>query len=102
MENIFPGRNRLGFPGSSVSKESACSSGDLGSILGWEDPLEKEMVNHSSILAWKMPWTEEPGGLQSMESQSGTTDWLTLSLFRNRLLRDKRKLIVPTGNCIQR
>ena len=34
--------------------------------LGQEDPLEKEMVNHSSILAWEFPWTEEPGGLQSM------------------------------------
>ena len=34
--------------------------------LGWEDPLEKEMANHSSILAWKIPWTEEPRGLQSM------------------------------------
>ena len=37
--------------------------------LGWEDPLEKEMATHSSNLAWKIPWTEEPGGLQSMESQ---------------------------------
>ena len=37
--------------------------------LGWEDPLEKEMATHSSILAWSIPWTEEPGGLQSMESQ---------------------------------
>ena len=34
--------------------------------LGWEDPLEKEMTTHSSILAWKISWTEEPGGLQSM------------------------------------
>ena len=34
--------------------------------LGWEDPLEKEMAIHSSILAWEIPWTEEPGGLQSM------------------------------------
>ena len=33
--------------------------------LGWEDPLEKEMATHSSILAWRIPWTEEPGGLQS-------------------------------------
>ena len=33
--------------------------------LGWEDPLEKEMANHSNILAWRIPWTEEPGGLQS-------------------------------------
>ena len=37
--------------------------------LGWEDPLEKEMATHSSTLAWKIPWTEEPGKLQSMGSQ---------------------------------
>ena len=37
--------------------------------LGREDPLKKEMATHSSILAWRIPWTEEPGGLQSMESQ---------------------------------
>ena len=37
--------------------------------LGWEDPLEKEMATHSSILAWRIPWTEEPGGLQFMGSQ---------------------------------
>ena len=36
--------------------------------LGWEDPLEKEMATYSSILAWRIPWTEEPGGLQSMGS----------------------------------
>ena len=38
--------------------------------LGWEDPLEKGMATHSSILAWRIPWTEEPDGLQSMELQS--------------------------------
>ena len=38
-------------------------------FLGWEDPLEKEMATHSSILAWKIPWTEEPGGLHPMGSQ---------------------------------
>ena len=37
--------------------------------LGWEDPLEEEMATHSSILGWEIPWTEEPGGLQSMGSQ---------------------------------
>jgi len=37
--------------------------------LGWEDPLEKGMATHSSTLAWEIPWTEEPGGLQPMESQ---------------------------------
>ena len=41
--------------------------------LGWEDPLEKEMATHSSILAWRIPWTEEPGGLQSMGSQESDT-----------------------------
>ena len=37
--------------------------------VGWEDPWEKEMVTHSSILAWEIPWTEEPGGVQSMGSK---------------------------------
>ena len=41
-------------------------------FLGWEDPLEKEMATHSSILAWRIPWTEEPGGLQSMGHKSWT------------------------------
>ena len=58
-----------GFPGGSVSKESACSAEDLGSIPGWENPLEEGMATHSSIVAWKIPWMEEPGGLQSMGSQ---------------------------------
>ena len=46
--------------------------GDLGLIPGWEDLLEMEMATHSSILAWKIPRTEEPGRLQSMGSQSRT------------------------------
>ena len=41
-------------------------------FLDWEDPLEKEMAAHSSTLAWEIPWTEEPGGLQSMGSQRWT------------------------------
>ena len=46
--------------------------------LGPEDPLEKEMATHSSILAWRIPWTEEPGGLQSMgRKESDTTERLT-------------------------
>ena len=45
--------------------------------LGWEDPLEKEMTSHSSILAWEIPWTEEPGGLQSMGLQKVGYDQLT-------------------------
>ena len=53
----------------SDGKESAYNKGDLGSIPGWEDPLEKGMATHSIILAWRVPWTEE---LQSMGSQSRT------------------------------
>ena len=41
--------------------------------LGWEDPLEKEMATHASILAWRIPWREEPGGLQPMASQNSPT-----------------------------
>ena len=58
-----------GFPGGSEGKASACNMGDLGSIPGLEDPLEKEMATHSNILAWRIPWTEEPGRLQSVGSQ---------------------------------
>ena len=59
----------LGFPGSSDSKASACNAGDLGSIPGLGRSPEKEMATHSSTLAWKIPWTEEPGRLQSMRLQ---------------------------------
>ena len=45
------------------------NAGDTGSISGQEEPLEKEMETHLSILAWRIPWTEEPGALQSMGSQ---------------------------------
>ena len=50
-------------------KNLPANAGDTGSIPGREDPLKKEMATHSSILAWEIPWTEEPGGLQSMGSQ---------------------------------
>ena len=56
-------------PGGSDGKETVCSVGDLVRSLSQEDSLEKEMATHSSILAWKIPWTEEPGRLQSMGSQ---------------------------------
>ena len=60
----------MGFPGSSdqVKNLPALQETRVRS-LGREDPLEKEMATHSSILAWEIPWTEEPGGLQSMGSQ---------------------------------
>ena len=58
-------------------KESACNAGDQVGSLGQEYPLEKGMATHSSFLAWGIPWTEEPGGLQSMESQRVRHDWAT-------------------------
>ena len=57
-----------GLPGGAGGKEPTCQCRRLKELwvqcLGWEDPLEKEMATHSSILAWKVPWTEEPGRLQ--------------------------------------
>ena len=61
----------LGFPGGSDGK-AAVREAQVQS-LGWEDPLEKEMPTHSRILAWKIPWTEESVGLQSMGSQKSQT-----------------------------
>ena len=62
--------------------------------LGWEDPLEKEMATHSSILAWKISWTEEPGGLQSIGSQkSGTTERLKLIYLLKRKVCSNKCLL---------
>ena len=60
---------------------SACNAEDPGSIyLGWEDPREKGMAAHSSILAWRILWTEESGGPQSMGSQRVWHNWVTFTL----------------------
>ena len=63
------------FPCGSAGKEFACNAGDLGLIPGLGDPLEKGKATHSSILAWRIPWTS-PWGLR----ESDTTEWLSLSL----------------------
>ena len=63
----------MGFPSGSVVKNPLSFYGgnirDMGLIPGREDPLEDESATHSSIVAWRVPWAEEPGGLQSMGSQ---------------------------------
>ena len=59
----------LGFPDGSDNKESSCNAGDSSLLPGQEDPLEEGRATHSSILAWRIPRTEEPGGLQFMGSQ---------------------------------
>ena len=61
-----------GFPGGSEVKASAYNVRDWVWSLGQEDPLEKEIATHSSVLAWRIPWTKEPGGLQFMVLQSRT------------------------------
>ena len=62
--------------------------------LGREDPLEKEMATHSSILAWRIPWTEEPGGLQSMESQRVGHDWAVWILGRQTVIKPSSCLCI--------
>ena len=67
-----------------VVKNLPADAGDIknvGSILGWEDPLEQGMATHSSILAWKIPWTEKPDGLQSMGLQRIGHDWSDSTLM---------------------
>ena len=59
----------MGFPGGLDCKESTCNEGDQCLFPGWEDLLEKGVVTYSSILPWRIPWTEEPGGPESMGSQ---------------------------------
>ena len=73
-----PGRQKAGFPVAQMVKNLPAMQETWIWSLGWEDPLEKGMATHSSILAWRIPWTEEPGGLQSMGSQ---TEKLIVSLF---------------------
>ena len=68
------------FPGGSDGKESTCNAGDPDLTLGQENPLEEGMSTHSSILAWRISWTEEPGGLQPMELQRVRHDRLFLTL----------------------
>ena len=76
----------MSFPGGSDSRESACNAGDLDLIPVWEDPLEKGTATHSSIPAWRIPWTEEPGGLQSVGSHRVGYDGNNLAgMHRNSL-----------------
>ena len=58
-----------GFPGSSVVKNPPSKQETCVQFLDQEDALEEEMITHSSILAWRIPWAQEPGGLQAMGSQ---------------------------------
>ena len=69
----------MGFSGGSVVKNLPANVGDAGSNPGLGRPLEKEMATHSSILAWEIPRTKEPGGLQSVGSQKSRTQLSNLN-----------------------
>ena len=66
-----------GFPGGSAVKNRPAMQETRVQSLGWEDPLQKEMATHSSILVWEISWTEEPGGLQSMGQIRVSLDLVT-------------------------
>ena len=66
----------VGFPGDSVVKNLPAMWETWVRSLSWEDPLEKGMATYSSIFAWRIPWTEKPGGLQSMGLQRVRHDWV--------------------------
>ena len=78
--------NVLDFPGGSDGKASACNAGDLGLSNGREDALEKEMATHSSIRAWRIPWTEEPGRHSPWSRiESDTTELLHFTSLNSRI-----------------
>ena len=87
-ETLWSSLIQRGLPHGSGSKASALECEDPGLIPGSERSPEKEMATHSSILAWKIPWTEEPGGLQSMESQRVRHNWVTSLWYRETQLLD--------------
>ena len=67
----------MSFPSAQTVKNMPAMKETQAQSLGQEDPQEKGMATHSSILAWRIPWTEEPGGRQSMGSQGVWYDWAT-------------------------
>ena len=74
-----------GFPGGSAVKNPPAMQETQVRSLGQEDPLEQGMATHSSILAWRIPWTEEPGGLQSMGSQKSRDTSETIQPARTQV-----------------
>ena len=75
-----------GFPGGSTVKNLSARQETRVLSLGQEDPLEQGMATHASILTWRIPWTEEPGGLQSMGSQRVRHDWATNTIVYKSFL----------------
>ena len=88
-----------GFPCGSDGKESAHSAVDQGVwSLSWEDPVEEGIATHSSILAWRIPWTEEPGRLQSMGLQRVRHDWSDLAHTHRSISLIKKEISIITAH----
>ena len=95
----------MGFPGGSVVKNPPAQQEAWIWSLGLEEPLEKETATHSSIVAWTIPWTEEPGGLQSMGWQRVGRDLATEDVYTVPYTMSKTTQIMPFNlhnNCIIR
>ena len=96
-----------GFPGSSAGKESAFYARDLGSITGFEDFLEKRTATHSSILAWRIPWPEEPCRIQysGLENFTDREAWQAtvhgVAKSQTRLSDFHLGVMVGDGHCFQ-
>jgi len=84
------------FPGGTALKNLPTNAGDVRFLI-WEDPLKKEMATHSSIVAWEIPWTEEPGGLQSVGQQRfRRATQMHISLFYQQLLFFQKENILSS------
>ena len=91
-------RDQLGFPGGSDGKEAARNAGDVGSIPGSEDPLEKGMATHSSILAWRILGQRNLAGYSPWVTKLDTTEQLTLSHFKGLVVFNGHE--VPLHTCV--
>ena len=97
LNNVFDGVYRVSIWASLVAQRLKCLPAMRETwvqSLGQEDPLEKKMATHSSILAWRIPWMEEPGGLQSMESQRFGHNWATSLPHRISAISHLWKIVI--------
>ena len=93
---------RFLFPGASESKELPTMQETWVWFLGQEDPLEKGMATHYTVISWRIPWTEEPGGLLSLGSQRVGQDWVTDTFTRSSVLAPSNEILIEEPGAILR
>ena len=93
---MITGRDPKGFLGGTSGKEPACQCRRLKPVqsLGWQDALEESMATHSSILAWRIPWTAEPGRSQSMGLQRVGHNWSDLAYTHTETPNTSLKILL--------